>query len=111
MSLQTSDQNKYTLFDLLTEVVKILRTIKEKANTDPRLPQEPLTILTNELLLSKDDKELKTNLETTLSQQKLNVNALVDYVSTLSKVRDQKIPIGAFDDSIISVKKTGEHHD
>jgi seryl-tRNA synthetase len=111
MSSQIPGQKKHTLFDLLTEVGTILMTIKEKAQTDQSLPKEPLELFTNELLLSKDDKELKANLNRTLSNQKLNVNALVDYVSTLSKVRDQKIPIGAFDDSIISVKKTGEHHD
>jgi len=92
MSSQIPGQKKYTLSDLLTEVVKILRTIKEKAKTDQSLPKEPLELFTNELLLSKDDKELKANLNRTLSNQKLNVNALVDYVSTLSKAQSTKIP-------------------
>ena len=76
----------HKLLELLTEVGLIIQTIKKQATTDQSLPKDPLNLVNEVLPHSNDAEEFQINLKNTLNEQNMNIDALIDYVSTLSEI-------------------------
>ena len=110
MSPQASEQKHtgYKLIDLLTEIGAILITIREKAQSesDKHLHEKLLDLVGTSLTKSNNRYELKESLEQALEQQKIRIDAVIEYTSILTEINSTEFPLEKFGIPIMEQKMT-----
>lgn len=86
MASTSSEQQEYTLLNLLTEAGKIIMTIKQQSISDTKLPKDPLDLVKQALGTEpppKTEKELEEAFRKILQGQQ--IDALIEYSSILNE--------------------------
>jgi hypothetical protein len=95
--MTSDDRNEYSIFSLLFVTCKIICVIKEQAQSNTSLPQDPLNIVNQVMLKSKNEDEIKARLRKFFPPEILNDLAMIEY-TLLKNDLQKKIPLEYFDD-------------